>query len=73
MLHMIYPQSRMVSEDVVVIWAFDALVNAEYNALPREQREDDKAMEELMAATPKPSLDQAIEILEDMGLVTFKR
>lgn len=73
MLHMIYPESRMVTEEMVMVWAHDTLVNQSYRALPADQQSNDDAMEQLFHSTPKPSVEDAIAILEDAGEVTFTR
>jgi hypothetical protein len=73
MLHMIYPENRAVSEDTVIGWAFDELVNNAYAALPQEEKEKEDAIEKIMASTPHPTLEDSIYILEDNGSVTFSR
>jgi hypothetical protein len=73
MLHIIYPDDRYVSEDTVIRWALDDLVNNAYAALPKEQKDADNAIESLLASTPCPSLEESIAILEDNGSVTFAR
>ena len=73
MLHIIYPENRYVSEDTIIVWAQDELVNAAYAQLSQEDKNKEDAIERIAAFTVPPSLEDAISILEDNGSVTFSR
>jgi hypothetical protein len=73
MLHIIYPESRNVTEEQVIVWAHDDLVNAAYASLPQDAKSQEDAMERLSASIARPSLEDAMVILEDNGSVTFGR
>jgi len=76
MLHITYPERRVVSEETVIGWAQDELVNA---VIQHKQYVSDaeldaeiasvKSSEEYRTLTP----ESARAILEDSGAVTFAR
>ena len=53
-MDLIYPETRTISEDQLIVWANDAYENGEVEHAPE-------------------SLQDAIEMLEDAGLVTVKK
>lgn len=73
MIHMVYPESRMVSEDTVIVWAMDSLINARIDAGEFMQDDDGSHCAAAMAILVRPSLSEAIEILEDAGECTFNK
>ena len=73
MLHVIYPDDRYVSEETVIGWALDDLVNNAYAVLPQEEKNQEDALDRISASITRPSLEDAIYILEDNGSVTFSR
>ena len=71
MLKQIYPERRIVSEDTVVGWAHDQLVNDAFRDLTPEQRGEDGAMKRLSKTIEKPTVEDAMDILEDAGVCSF--
>ncbi len=61
----------MVSENTVIGWAHDQLVNDAFRDLTSEQRDEDGVMERLSRKIDVPTLEDAIYILEDAGVCTF--
>ena len=76
MLHIIYPERRTVSEEIVIGWAQDELVNA---VIQHKQYQSDADLEADIASVHASdeyrnlTLDSARAILEDSGAVTFTR
>lgn len=72
----VYPENRIVSIEWVLSQGFDAKVNAavdEHVAKHGIFADDDGAYEAFCASIAAPDLQESIEILEDLGLVTFGR
>jgi hypothetical protein len=72
----VYPESRVVSVDWVLGQGFDAKVNAAVDEHVKAHGpfpDDDGAYEAFVATIPAPDVRESIEILEDLGLVTFAR
>ena len=65
MIRIIYPENRMVSEETVISWAHDEVANSTIGDIPEE------LYSAALEAIPRPSLEDAIAILEDVGAVTF--
>lgn len=63
----------MVSEDTVIGWAHDLLVNDAFYNLPEDQRDKEGAIERFSKTIKKPTVEDAIYILEDAGACTFAR
>jgi hypothetical protein len=73
MIKMTYPERRQVSEDTIIGWAHDQLVNDAFRDLPKEVREyDEGAMKRLSNSIEKPTVEEAIYILEDSGVCSFQ-
>lgn len=71
-IKMTYPERRVVSEDTVIGWAHDQLVNDAFRDLPKEVRDyDEGAMKRLSNAINLPTLEEALYILEDAGVCSF--
>jgi hypothetical protein len=73
----LYPENRVVSIEWVLTQGFDAKVN---NAVDEHvaqhgvfSDDDSGAYESFIAGIVAPDLDESIELLEDLGLVTFAR
>lgn len=77
MIRVIYPQNRMVTEDTVITWAQDQLINdAARNEPVCDSDEDWNALVTAVRATDEYqslTLESAKAILEDSGEVTFGR
>lgn len=71
-IRIIYPENRVVSEETVIVWAHDTLVNNAFSVLPDAEKQNDNAIELLSKSIPVPELFDAIAILEDAGEVTFQ-
>jgi hypothetical protein len=65
MQHIIYPENRYVTDYEVVVWAHDDLVNGAIKA------GDHRDIEEIAASFARPTIEEAMQILEDSGSVTF--
>ena len=76
MLHITYPERRVVSEDTVIGWAQDELVNA---VIQHKQYVSDAALDADIARVHASdeyrnlTAESARAILEDSGAVTFAR
>lgn len=73
MIRMTYPESRMVSEETVIVWALDSIVNAKIEAGDFMQDDDDSQLAAFMATVERPSIEEAISLLEDEGECSFAR
>lgn len=76
MVHILYPDNRMVSKDTIILWAKDLLVN---EVIEHKQYESDNELDADVArihATEEyraMDLANAIELLAIDGCVTFGR
>lgn len=77
-LRLLYPESRHIRESEVLSWGFDAKVNAtvdehvaQHGVFSDEPGNTD--YEDFVARIAAPTLDESIELLEDLGLATFSR
>jgi hypothetical protein len=75
-LQLLYPERRHISTDKVLSWGFDAKVNAavdDYVAQhgPFSDEPMNTDYERFVATITPPDLDEAIELLQDLGLATF--
>ena len=79
MLKLIYPQRRLIDEREVINWARDRMSD---NALDvemlrrvadEEPQMTDEEVERMIADTPIPTLEEAIERLQDDGVATFQK
>lgn len=61
MITIIYPERRLVSQTKIITWAMDWLVNHPDDAVDLYGIQPDE----------RPSLENAMEILADQGLITF--
>jgi hypothetical protein len=80
LVHVIYPEDRFVTPDVILGWAHDALVDAAVddhvrNAGPISYDADgDLIYETIRLANPRPTdLKEAMAFLSDIGSHTFAR
>lgn len=77
MIRILYPQNRMVTEDTVITWAQDQLINdAAQNEPVCDNDEEWDALVTAVRATDEYqslTLESARAILEDAGEVTFAR
>lgn len=72
--HILYPENRVVSTEWVLTQGFDAKVNAAVDEHVKQHGPfDDEAYETFTASIAAPDLEESIELLEDLGLVTFAR
>lgn len=76
MLQIIYPERRSVSETEVIQWALDRMIDERYAeiatpATDGEQILDDPKFWQAERETKRPTLQEAIAYLEDVGVVTF--
>lgn len=74
----VYPERRVVSLAWVLAQGFDAKVNAAVDEHvkqhgPFSDDAGDGAYEAFCASIAAPDLAESIELLEDLGLVTFAR
>lgn len=74
----VYPERRVVSVEWVLSQGFDAKVNAAVDDHvakngPFSDAAGDGAYEAFVAGIAAPDLEESIELLEDLGLVTFAR
>jgi len=72
-IHILYPENRYVSEDTVIVWAMDDLVNSEIARGAFKDDEDGSQLAAYSLGMKRPTLRQAMEILSDNGSVTFDR
>lgn len=74
-LRTLYPQNRVVSSEWVLSQGFDAKVNAavDEHVARHGVFEEDGSYEAFVAGIAAPNLEESIELLEDLGLVTFAR
>lgn len=78
-IHVIYPEDVYVTEDVIIGWGHDALVNVAvddyvrvHGVLP-DGPEGEACYAIIVQGQPRPDLHGAMEILEDLGTHTFER
>ena len=74
----LYPEKRVVSVGWVLSQGFDAKVNAAVDDHvakhgPFDDSVNDSAYESFVATIAAPDVEESINILEDIGLVTFAR
>lgn len=78
-VHVIYPEDVYVPADTIIGWAHDALVNAAVDDHVKQHgplsddADGDIIMEAIVRAQARPDLEEAKEILSDMGSHTFAR
>jgi hypothetical protein len=71
MIHMIYPESRWVAEEQIIVWAMDDLANERIENGEFADDQDGSRLETLFASMIRPSLPEAMEILSDRGSCEF--
>jgi len=64
MIQVIYPERRWVSEETVIQWAHDRLVND-------AAKTSDTDIDLLILRIERPTLEESIYILEDSGECSF--
>lgn len=71
----LYPERRVVSVDWVLTQGFDAKVNeaVDEHVAKHGVFEEDGSYESFISKIAAPDLEESINILEDLGLVTFAR
>jgi hypothetical protein len=78
--HVIYPENIYVTDEVILGWAHDALVNAAVDDHVREHgviadtHAGEQVYEMLVRANPRPTdVEEAKALLSDLGTHTFAR
>jgi hypothetical protein len=76
--HIIYPENRIVSVEWVLNQGFDAKVNDAVDEHvkkhgPFSDESGDGEYEAFVSRISAPDLEESIHLLEDLGLVTFRR
>lgn len=74
---MIYPEQREISDDEIVAWAVDRAIDNEVDIERMRANRDltDEEYERIRKARMRelPTLEEAIERLQDDGVATFRR
>lgn len=78
MVYLLYPERRMVDEALVIAWAKDSLYNDALKATATGDGDANEAIardviEATMRNHESMTLDEAMELLEDQGEVSFDR
>jgi hypothetical protein len=77
MLRLIYPETRLISEASVISWALDLKIDQYVEAarIAGDISKDHEFAEisEIARSIIPPTLEEAIDLLEDAGKATFTR
>jgi hypothetical protein len=78
MLRLIYPKRRNITESEVIRWAMDRIADNMIDVESLRARDEgrtltDEEVEHIIASVPPPTLEDAIERLEDDGVATFSK
>lgn len=73
---LLYPYSGSITDERIVAWGYDAKVNAavdEHVAAHGPFPDEGDEYERFCAGVEKPGVEEAVAILTDLGLATFRR
>lgn len=75
LVHVIYPEDVFVTDDVIIGWAHDSMVNRAVDEHVKAHGliADDETHERIVAGVEQPDLEAAMDFLSDIGSHTFER